>query len=168
AIADAFARMDDGEAPEHKRARSAADARAAAARLAARTGPLARARVKLLLALTRSLMPLREVGRGGLVRVLDGTRAAARGLGDEAVRAGALGDRDDVFFLTIDELTAGAGLPGDARALVAERRERHARYLTTRLPDGWIGTPEPVPNGEEPGAASELSGAAASPGHAEG
>jgi pyruvate,water dikinase len=167
-IINAFARMDDDDAPERKRARSAADAAAATARVAAGSGAVGRARARPLIALTRMLMPLREVGRGGLVRVLDGARAAARRLGDQAVETGVLQERDDVFFLTIDELTGASGPPRNARELVADRRERHSKYLTTRLPDGWRGNPEPRPAGDEAGDASELAGAAASAGHAEG
>jgi pyruvate,water dikinase len=168
AIVETFAGMDDGEAPERKQARCAAEAASAATRLATAGGVIGRARARPLIALTRTLMPLRELGRGGLVRVLDGARAAARRVGEHAVQAGVLDDRDDVFFLTLDELSSQSRLPADARELVAERRQRHAEYRLTRLPDGWNGDPVPLPAARDAGSASQLSGAAASPGCATG
>ena len=81
-----------------------------------------------------------------LVRALDGSRAAARRLGDALVADGTLADPEDIFFLTLNELDrldARAPSP-DLRAAVAERRGRHDGYAQTRLPDGWWGDPEPL------------------------
>lgn len=159
----ALAAMPDQESPERKCERSATEARRAAAELRAALGLAARGRARMLTALARKLMPLREVGRGAMVRTFDVGRCAARRLGESLVARGALGEVDDVFFLTVGELTA-AELPADARELVAERRSRHERYLELNLPDGWWGEPEPI---AEPAAdldAVELEGVGASPG----
>jgi pyruvate,water dikinase len=151
-VVSAFAAMADGDEPRAKRARSRAAALAAGRGLGPRARPL--------IALVRNLMPLRETGRGGLVRALDGTRCAARRLGDRLVTDGALEDRDDVFFLTLDELAAP---PPDARELVGERRARHDRYLALTLPDGWLGDPAPLIAQPDRGE-DVVTGAAASPG----
>jgi pyruvate,water dikinase len=95
----------------------------------------------LLLRLVRRFMPLREVGRGGLLRALDAGRLAARCLGAELHRTGALADPADVFFLTLPELVGP--LPADVGQLVALRRKQHAEYALLELPDAWLGTPEP-------------------------
>jgi pyruvate,water dikinase len=163
-----FATMADDEAPERKREHSRAAAQRAGERLADAAGATGRLRARALIALVRRLMPLREVGRGGLVRALDGTRAAARRLGEQHVSAETLDDREDVFFLTLDELCAGV-LPADARELVAERRARHATYLQTTLPEDWRGDPEPRGHARGNGSATTtITGAAASPGVVEG
>lgn len=150
------------ESPDSARGRAAAIAQEARAQL---RGRLVRSRAALLLVLARRLLPLRETGRGGLVRALDGTRAAARRIGEHAVAKGVLDVRDDVFFLTIPELVE---LPGDARDRVAERRARHATYRATRLPDGWRGDPEPLPLGVPADHRTGVRGVAGSPGRAEG
>ncbi|MHB8690567.1 MAG: PEP-utilizing enzyme [Solirubrobacteraceae bacterium] len=163
----AFAAMAEDEHPDRTRERSRSHATAASASLMSALGPIARARTRPLIALVRRLMALREVGRAGLVRALDGTRCAARRLGDALVTSGALADREEVFFLTLEELTAGTP-PVDAPALAAERRERHARYMQTKLPDGWWGDPVPIGLGDATPPATELCGSAASPGTIEG
>ncbi|MDT7635538.1 MAG: pyruvate, water dikinase, partial [Pseudonocardiales bacterium] len=102
---------------------------------------------------------------------------AARCLGAELHRAGALADPADVFFLTIPELVGP--LPADVGQLVALRRKQHAEYALLELPDAWLGTPEPrtadvstagtgtAGTGTADTGAS-LSGVAASPGSATG
>ncbi|MDT7584327.1 MAG: rifampicin phosphotransferase [Pseudonocardiales bacterium] len=152
--------------------------RAAAARAEFLAGlrPVTRAKARLLLRLVRRFMPLREVGRGGLLRALDAGRLAARCLGAELHRAGALADPADVFFLTIPELVGP--LPADVGQLVALRRKQHAEYALLELPDAWLGTPEPRTADVSTGTGTagtgtadtgaSLSGVAASPGSATG
>jgi len=150
------------EPPDAAGRRAAAAADEALARLG---GRLVQARAAPLLALARHLLPLRETGRGGVLRALDGARAAARRLGVDAADAGVLDLPDDVFFLTIPEL---AELPSDARERVAERRERHARYCTTRLPEGWWGEPTPLALEAGANGRTAVNGVAGSPGRAGG
>jgi phosphohistidine swiveling domain-containing protein len=164
-LAATFREMAADASPAAKTTRSATAAADAGRRLLAGSGATARARIRVLLALTRRLMPLREVGRGAIVRALDGTRAAARRIGAAAASDGWLSDMDDVFFLTIDELAAG--VPDDARGLVTARRARHAECLAVRLPDGWRGDPQLLP-AIVSCEASEIAGVAGSPGTVEG
>jgi phosphohistidine swiveling domain-containing protein len=74
------------------------------------------------------------------LQALDGARAAARRLGELACDKGVLDDADDIFFLTVDELLAG--VPADAKTLVAERRAIHVDYSRMRLPASWRGLPD--------------------------
>lgn len=97
--------------------------------------------VRAVLKLAAQMIPLRGVGKVSFLQALDGARAAARHLGEITCREGLLDACDDIFYLTVDEVLAG--IPADARALVAQRRAIHAEYSTMRLPASWRGIPEP-------------------------
>ncbi|HTI75771.1 MAG TPA: PEP-utilizing enzyme, partial [Mycobacterium sp.] len=89
--------------------------------------------------LGKALIPMREVGKAGFLHAIDGARCAARSYGDVLVAAGLLDARDDVFFLTYDELIAGVSTP--QQAVVAERKANHAEYQTLDVPQAWTGNP---------------------------
>jgi pyruvate,water dikinase len=122
---------------------------------------------RLLLRMARAYIPLREEGKGVMAMAMDGARCAARRRGAELVETGVLDDPDDVFMLTISEISGDP--PADARELVAHRKELRAVYVLTGLPVYWIGTPEPVPVADA-GAqrVSTVSGMPASAGVVEG
>ena len=67
---------------------------------------------RLVLGMARRYIPLREVGKTAFLQALDSARAAARVIGADLARQGVLGDPDDVFYLTVDELAdpTSAGL----------------------------------------------------------
>jgi pyruvate,water dikinase len=94
--------------------------------------------------LARRYIPLREVGKSGFLHTLDAARFAARSAGALLVERGVLSEPEDVFFLTYDEFLSLPQGQDQMRALVAERRERHARYEQLELPPSWTGTPEPI------------------------
>lgn len=102
-----------------------------------------RARIRAVVALADRYLPMRGVGKVAFLQALDLCRASARRLGECLVREGELDDCEDVFFLTVPELTGS--LPTDARALIKERREAHDRYLGLDLPSQWVGQPVPAP-----------------------
>jgi pyruvate,water dikinase len=87
-------------------------------------------------------------------------------IGGELVASGVLDSVDDVYFLTVEEITGD--LPGDIRALVKERRATYEEYRTLTLPDQWVGSPTPQmePAAEPP--VTEVTGMAVSPGVVEG
>ena len=68
-------------------------------------------------------------------------RRALLELGERLVRRGTLDDRDDIFFLRLDELeVACAGGRGfDARPLVVARRAECERNRTRFSPSGSLG-----------------------------
>ena len=98
---------------------------------------------RLVVALAGRCMPMRGVCKEAMLRSVDACRASARRAGQLLVEDGVLGDVDDVFFLTVDEL--GGRLPDDARELVTRRRERHAAYAELSIPGDWRGMPEATP-----------------------
>jgi pyruvate,water dikinase len=81
-----------------------------------------------------------EVGKATFLMTIDGARAAARSHGRFLAGRAVLDDDEDVFSLTLAELTND--VPTNARQLVAFRQERGAAYLSMRLPETWVGQPE--------------------------
>ena len=133
-------------------------------RLLAATSPAARPAVRGLLALCRRRIPLRGVAKRSFLQAIDVARAAARRLGDHLVADGVLADREDVFYLTLEEITEG--VPSDAADLVARRRERREQYEQLVIPPYWKGQPsyEEV----KPESDTVLRGIGVSPGIVEG
>jgi len=123
---------------------------------------------RLVLRLAARYVPLREVGKATFLQCIDVGRAAARRLGDLLAADGTLARSDDVQLLTVAELTGG--LPADVRALVDERVEQRRVHLGRRLPDSWVGEPEPLPVDVDAVAVDgdHLAGLGVSPGVYEG
>jgi pyruvate,water dikinase len=161
----AYREMSDDVSPGMRDAARAADRDRAEAELLAAAGSLARRRTAFLLGSARRFVNLRETGKAAFLQCIDVARSATRVIARDLVAQGLLGDADDVAFLTVDELQAP---PGDLRAIVDVRRERHARYLTIELPELWNGVPEPVAATANTGGSGSIAGIGASPGVAEG
>jgi len=111
---------------------------------------------RLVLKLAKALIPQREVGKANYTQALDAARLAARTIGRVLVEGGALDAVDDVFGLTYEELL-DASPSGDYRSLSAERSRLRADYLTTELPEKWLGPPQRIgvdaaSNGAGPGS----------------
>ena len=124
-----YLRLDDPAlAPEAIFARAVADAEAMVTTLtgrARRRGRLRGAATGFLLGRLREVAGLRERPKFNLVALLAGVRAQLAAVGEELAHAGVLDAADDVFFVDFQE--AREGLDGrDLRALVHDRRERHA------------------------------------------
>jgi pyruvate,water dikinase len=162
-----YANRPDGDDP---RLRDAArrEARLALEReLLASVPAVQRPAIKLLLHRAAVSIPLRGVSKTAFLQAFDVVRASARRAGTLLAAAGVLADPEDAFFLTDTELQ---GFPTPAvQEVVALRRERHALYKTMRLPEAWVGVPEPVVEAA-PGAAriQSLTGVGVSPGVVEG
>lgn len=150
-----------------------------AARIAAEQDLLAklprtkRAGAKLVLKMAVTRIPLRGVAKGTYLQVLDVARGAARRLGDIMAADGRLADREDVFYFTVEELTAPQ-LPENARALVEQRRVQREEFKRHDIKSHWEGNPEPfelAPKGTGSEAAQEgdvVKGIGASGGIVEG
>jgi pyruvate,water dikinase len=121
-----------------------------------------------VLKLASSIIPLRGVGKASFLQSIDVARAAARRIGELLAIDGVLGEREDVFFLTLPELTGR--LPDQAKDLVARRREAYDEYLGLELPAHWQGSASPATVGttDAPEASGALTGVGASPGIVEG
>lgn len=120
---------------------------------------------RAMLGLAGRYVPMRGIGKVSFLQGIDIVRAAARRLGTHFVETGAIDAVDDVFMLTIDELAAG--LPADARELIAERRRLYHRYQAIDLPANWRGVPTPVTMKVDH-SAEVIEGTGASPGIVEG
>jgi pyruvate,water dikinase len=144
ALTERYACLATDRHPAAAERRQLAVREQAEAELIGALGALRAPGARLVLRIARALIPQREVGKANYTQCLDGARIAARVIGRELTAAGLLDDADDVFSLTYDELVADA-LPGDARALAAERKAIRDDYLTTELPEKWTGPPVRVP-----------------------
>jgi pyruvate, water dikinase len=164
-LVDGYRRVGDEADPAHIVAERAVERRQVEAQLLGGLGRAQRAQAKFLLRLANRYLPLRGVGKVSFVQTLDVARAAARRIGTLLAAGGHLDDPEDVFFLTLSELTGE--LPPDARGRVKERRELRQRYSALEVPNCWTG-----PAVAQPSAAVEpvenLTGVAASPGTVEG
>jgi pyruvate,water dikinase len=90
---------------------------------------------------------MRGVSKSGFVMAIDVARAAARRLGELLSESRVIANRDDIFYLTFDEITGQ--MPADAKTVVARRRARREEYLRVDMPVAWTGTPVPsLPHGE--------------------
>lgn len=101
-----------------------------------------------LLGIAERQLPLRGVGKRSFLQALDVARGAARGLGEHLVADGELASPEDVFQLTVDELTSITTVK--PRHLVGQRRRRGEEYAALRLPGSWRGVPEPLVGQQDP------------------
>ena len=136
-------------------------------RVLAGLGRAGREGAKLLFRMGRRYIPLREEGKGSLAMTMDAGRSAARALGRELYSAGRLENPEDVFLLTLRELSGA--WPADANVLIAERRALREEYEHYDLPQFWSGDPEPIRIDErEDERADEVVGMMAAAGTVEG
>lgn len=143
ALAARYEDLDRDADPAESERRQRAVREQAEAELLEGTTRLRRPGARLILAMTRGLIPQREVGKANYTQCLDGARVAARVIGQRLAAANVIEHPDDVFHLTYDEVM-GDGLQADLRALVQERRALRDDYLTTGLADRWTGPPTRV------------------------
>ena len=111
---------------------------------------------------------LREANRHALMHVTAGVRHVAMCVGGALAASGALLSRDDIFFLTVDEIKAVAsGTAGDWQGLVAARRGEWKSHAAQSVPDTVIGSPSKV-IAEGGGSDASLKGLPISAGYVEG
>lgn len=102
---------------------------------------------KFMMAAAATFITGREIGKTSFLHALDGARCGARAVGGHWAEQGILSDPEDVFFLTLDEVT-GPGGP-TLGELARQRKANHERYRCLTLPAAWQGEPIPIPF-EEP------------------
>jgi pyruvate,water dikinase len=162
-----YAQRADADDPRLHSERRRAAAKAVQRQMLAAMPLAARPLVWLLLKLAAKRIPMRGIPKRSFLQLFDVLRVCARRVGEILVMQGKLVEPDDVFYLTIEELSGE--LPGNARQLVALRRARRADYLGTAVPSDWQGMPRPV-KVQAPAARgnSSVRGIGVSPGVIEG
>jgi pyruvate,water dikinase len=169
AMAEQYRTKPDSESPQAVAADRAGGRRRARAAILAELPRRRRLAARIVLALADRYVPLRGVGKAAFLQTLDVARAATRRIARHLVDAGVIGDIEDVFYLTSEELFAVA--PGDSlHEVVAQRRAERERHLKVTLPSSWHGRPEAVepPAAEDRPEAEVVRGIGASPGVVEG
>jgi pyruvate,water dikinase len=137
-----YSGQPDSASPLDREHRAAQSRLAMQAELLAALPAAKRAPAKLLLRQAARTVPLRGLGKASFLQALDVARASARRIGHHLAEAGRLDDAEDVFYLTVEEISGA--LPADAKDLVAQRRERRESYRQLELPSYWQGTPTPA------------------------
>jgi pyruvate,water dikinase len=125
-------------AAERKRLREQAEHE-----LLARLPKTHRPSAMLVMRMAVSRIPLRGVAKAAYLQALDVTRGSARRLGHHLAANGRLADPEDVFYLTIDELTRPY-LSRDAKDIVARRKGQRAEFQRLDIPTHWQGKPVPI------------------------
>jgi pyruvate,water dikinase len=166
-LIETYRGMDDSSGPQAVEQQQMQERGTAVTELLGALPWYRRSGAKVVLGAARRYVPQREVGKTAFLQALDVARASARVLGEDLAQQGVLGDPEDVFYLTVDELDSP---PAKAKELVAFRRERRDEYLGLRVPDWWTGMPEATrPEAAEAArVGEEITGVAGSPGVVEG
>ena len=132
AIANYLQLGDGALAPDAQFERGAREAEALVTTLLGRVRGPRRLVLRFFLGRVRALMGSRELPKYTLIRRLfTPMRELLKPVGDELAAAGRLDSRDDIYFVTLDEVRqalAGA----DLRETVAARRATHVRELARR------------------------------------
>jgi pyruvate,water dikinase len=164
----AYREMPEDRDPRHVEAQRGVERRRAENDLIGSLPRWQRRPTRLLLGIAAKLIPLRGVGKASFLQCLDVARDSAHVCGQLLVAEGALEAPEDVFWLTVDELTGA--LPRDVRDLVATRRAITEEYRRLEIPEGWQGTPTPhvLETTTVDRTHGEITGAAVSPGVVEG
>jgi phosphohistidine swiveling domain-containing protein len=142
-VIDRYRLLPPDQDPAARGERQRAEAKRARDVLMAALPRAARHPTEALLRLVYAYLPLRESGRGAVLRTIDGSRAAAKVVGAHAAADGRMHQPDDVFMLTVPEMVGAAAQPSADE--LAFRRRRWEHYQTMRIPPVWTGVPEASP-----------------------
>ena len=133
-----------GQRAERRSAVAASAVKAARAKaeekLLGRMPRMQRPFAKLAFLLADRVVPLRETSKAAcLGKPVDVCRMAARALGRRLAEQDVIADAEDVFMLTLDELTGGSSRAW--KALVEERRQLHRAYQQLDVAETFEGPP---------------------------
>jgi pyruvate,water dikinase len=142
-VVDRYRTLPEDQDPAVRMARQRVEAATARRVLLAALPRPARRPAELLLRLVYRYVPLRESGRGAVLRTVDASRAAAKVVGARAAANGRMHRPDDVFMCTVPEITGTDSMPGADE--LSFRRERWELYQTLRIPAVWTGVPQASP-----------------------
>lgn len=142
-LAEHYRALDDSAEPVAAAAERAVARREAERALIASLPSWRRPAARFVLDAAVARIPLRGVAKTAFLQAMDVVRGSARRMGEHLAERGLLDDAEDVFYLTMDELTGT--LPAGAADLVAGRREQRAAFQGSTLPAHWQGSATPVP-----------------------
>lgn len=168
ALAQSYRGIDDDRDPRLVEARRREERRRAEAELLSALPAWRRPRARLLFAVAARFIPLRGTGKAAFLRCIDVARHAAWLIGAEYADRGLLARPDDVFMLTMPELTGAP--PPDMLELTLARRARQDAYRGLEIPSFFRGVPEATarPRPEERAEEIVVTGAPVSPGVVDG
>jgi phosphohistidine swiveling domain-containing protein len=106
-----------------------------------------RLKARVLLTLCRHYIPLRVEAKAAFTQIFDVARASARVIGEDWAKRGLIDSREDIFYMTVDEILEAP--PADIKAAVSNRRGLRAKYQEIELPLAWTGIPEPITDGPD-------------------
>jgi rifampicin phosphotransferase len=137
----AYARLD-GESPPSDAIRAqTAERERETRRVESELSAVRAALLKVLLPRTHSAIRYRERARLKQALLYSRCRRVALAMGDALVTQGTIAERDEVFFLTwqeLDELIGGGAMfPHAVRDVIAARRREHVRLSATTPPDSF-------------------------------
>ncbi|HTK66747.1 MAG TPA: PEP-utilizing enzyme [Pseudonocardia sp.] len=161
AILDHYRPLDDDKDPLRTERTRVQDRQAAEIELLQTLPFHKRARARVVLRLAGRYMPLRSIGKVAYLQCFDVARASARRIGQHLQSAGLIGQAEDVFYLTAEELLRRP--LGDVGALIDERRKDESDYRAIVLPTQWLGHPEALRIQETSGL-TQISGQGVSAG----
>ena len=141
-LVDEYAGRDDTADPRNRERNHAASRNDLETRFLASLPRAQRPIARLLLKLAATRIPLRGVAKRSFLQAFDVGRAAAARIGHLMHQAGTLAAPDDVFYLTVEEITGI--LPSDPRAVITNRRQRRRAYQELVPLAEWTGQPVPI------------------------
>ena len=102
---------------------------------------LERPGARLVMSLARKRIPDRGRAKRSFLQTIDIARMSARRAGEHLAADGVIAERDDVFYLTGDELTGQ--MPVDALELTQKRKARRHTYQQINFRETeWAGMPD--------------------------
>lgn len=165
-VVGAYLDMRDDQGPPATLARQEQERLRLTAELDRRMNPVRRRIFRWLLRQAQQWVALREHTKSVIVR---GTRLVDHylpAMGERLVEAGLIAYRDDIFFLTVDELADGLceRFQGDYRDRVVRRRREYERNRHIQLPERFSGHPAPLEPDLSHHEGEVLTGTPVSPG----
>jgi pyruvate,water dikinase len=165
--------MDHGMPdPVEAHAKRTGEAERVAASCRRELGPLKRAIFGFTLGRARMGSVVRENVKSEAIRWIDAIRRNVLELGERLAARGVIGERDDIFFLSLDEVgPVSAGMVEfDVRRTISERRSEFERNLTLDPPPVVVGDWDPArsPRLPERKPARVFEGLSVSAGYARG
>ena len=138
------------EDPLHIAERQRRDREQALAEVRSRLGFLKRTILHFVLTEAQTFLLGRENAKALTIKGLDDLKKTIRALNRCLLEQGSFTDPDDIYFLTLSELTSYCrGRQTDVHPLIVRRKMEHERNKAVVLPETFTGRPKPVEAGQD-------------------